>query len=105
MYDEIITLVTREKKIDTFGDISEVTKERDVFAALKSVTQSEFYQAQAVGQKPEIKFALEDYRDYRGEQRIRYRNSEEDITEEYAVMRTYRKGKGIEITCRKGIEG
>lgn len=53
---------------DPYGDPAMELKLSDaVFAELKSIGQSEFYQAQTAGQKPEIKFKLTDYMDYQGQ--------------------------------------
>lgn len=103
MYDEIIKLVSVTKTIDEFGDAIETREERKIFAELKSVGQSEFYQAQAVGLKPEIKFVIADYLDYAGEKQLKYApyNGPEDI---YAVIRTYRNENELEITCKRGID-
>lgn len=103
MYNEVIKLVSVIKSADEYGDIVETETERTVFAELKSVGQSEFYQAQAVGMKPEIKFIIADYLDYKGEKRLKYQPYH-GTEEEYEVIRTYRNGNRLEITCKRGID-
>ena len=63
----------------------------EVFAELRSIGQSEFYQAQATGYKPELKFVLADYLDYNGETLIEYTGTL------YRVLRTFRAGQALEI--------
>lgn len=100
MCNECIYLVEYRKtdRKDRYGDcIKEVVKKQR-FADLKSVSQTEFYQAQTIGEKPELKFVLEDYHDYSGEQEIIYEGYR------YKVLRTYRtKINSIEIVCYGGV--
>lgn len=76
--NDLITLVTE-------------TTRRDVFCGLRSVGQTEFYQAQATDYRPELKFVLADYLDYQGETYVKYGG------ELYSVVRTYRDGQALEI--------
>lgn len=103
MYDEIVKLVSVEKSKDEYGDIQENTTERVVFAGLKSIGQSEFYQAQVAGFKPEIKFVLADYLDYKGEKQLKY-TTQNGTEEVFSVIRTYRTGCEMELICKRGIE-
>lgn len=64
---------------------------RDVFAGLRSIGQSEFYQAHAIDYHPELKFVLADYLDYNGETMVKHDGNL------YRVLRTYRKGQELEI--------
>lgn len=103
MYDNVITFVSEAKTVDEYGDSVVTETKRNVFAELKSIGQSEFYQAQAVGLKPEIKFVIADFLDYQNEQKILYApfNGTE---EEYTVLRTYRTGNSLELVCKRGID-
>lgn len=104
MFNEVIKLVSQVKSVDAYGDIQVSETEREVFAELKSITQSEFYQAQAVGMRPELKFVIADYLDYAGEQIIRYKDYATNKEETYSVIRTYRNGNALEIVVRRGVE-
>lgn len=104
MYDEVIKLVSQTKGTDARGNITVVETEKQIFAELKSVTQSEFYQAQAAGLKPEIKFVIADYFDYAGEKVVRYRPYGSSVEEEYSVLRTYRQNDTLEIICKRGVD-
>lgn len=104
MYNSVITLIDVQKTIDEYGDAVEARSERNVFASLKSVSQSEFYQAHAVGLKPEVKFVLADYLDYKGEMVLRFQDFNEDEAQEYSVIRTYRNGTELELVCKRGID-
>ncbi len=69
-----------------------------VYAEIKSIGQSEFYQAQTADIKPEIKFRITDYMDYQGQKYLIH----EGIR--YTVLRTYRtNGNELEITCYGGV--
>lgn len=103
MYNEVITLIAEDKTVDDYGDLIARQTRRTVFADLRSIGQSEFYQAQGVGLKPEIKFVLADFLEYRNEQKIEYTDFN-GFTEIYTVLRTYRNNNELELVCRKGIE-
>lgn len=103
MYDSIITLISESNTVDEYGDTVTVETERTIFAEVKSIGQSEFYQAQAVGLKPEIKFLIADFADYQNEKKLKYTpfGGTEDI---YTVLRTYRTKNQLEIVCKRGID-
>lgn len=90
--NEVITLIHQTHGVDDYGDPTITESTRDVFAKLGSIGQQEFYQAHAVGLKPEIKFVLTDYLDYDGESLVIYEG------QRYRVLRTFRKGQELEIT-------
>ncbi len=103
MYDSIITLIAETNTVDEYGDTVTVETERTIFAEVKSIGQTEFYQAQAVGLKPEIKFVIADFADYQNEKKLKYTSfgGTEDI---YTVLRTYRTKNQLEIVCKRGID-
>lgn len=92
MYNEVIQLRSYTESVNDYGIPTRTTNDRTVFAQLKSIGQSEFYQAAADGLKPELKFILADYYDYQNEKEIVYNNKV------YSVLRTYRDNNKIEIT-------
>ena len=104
MYDSVIKLISETKNVDEYGDIVIEKKERSVFVELKSIGQSEFYQAQAVGLKPEVKFVLPDYLEYEGEQKLKFQDFNENEEIEYSVLRTYRNNNTLELVCKRGID-
>lgn len=98
MYSEVIALLGKETVVNVPGQGRKKTQtRREIFAKLLSVGQQEFYQAQATGLKPELKFEIADYLDYQNEKELIH----EDI--KYQVLRTYRKGKALEITVYGGV--
>ena len=103
MFDNIITLIAETYTVDEYGDTVATQTERTIFAEVKSIGQNEFYQAQAVGLKPEIKFVIADFLDYNGEKLLKYApyGGTEEI---YTVLRTYRTRYNLEIVCKRGIE-
>lgn len=80
--NEVITLISEAGR-------------REVFCALRSIGQSEFYQAYATDYRPELKFVIADYLDYSGETLIEY----EGVT--YRVIRTFRAGQELEIVVAR----
>lgn len=103
MYDSIITLIAETNTVDEYGDTVTVETERTVFAEVKSIGQNEFYQAQAVGLKPEIKFVIADFADYQNEKKLKYTpfGGTEEV---YTILRTFRTRYNLEIVCKRGIE-
>jgi SPP1 family predicted phage head-tail adaptor len=97
MYNEVIYLSAKKSQINNVGNRIQ-TEERVLrLAKIKSIGQSEFYQAQAQGLKPEIKFVLADYLDYNNQEEVIYNGFR------YKVLRTFRTGSELEIVCYGGI--
>lgn len=103
MFDSVITLMKENDTVDSYGDTTQTFTERTIYAEVKSIGQSEFYQAEAVGLKPEIKFVIADFADYQNEKQLKYTpfGGTEEI---YDVLRTYRNKLNLEIVCARGIE-
>lgn len=95
--DDVLTLVTRTQTRDNSGDPEISESSRDVFCEVRSVGMREFYQAQATGLKPEIVFVLSDYLEYENETEVIYKGKT------YRVLRTYRKGLSLEMTCYREV--
>lgn len=100
MFNQIITLIKRipNGTVDEYGDPVDVEERRDIFCAIMSIGQSEFYQAATVGVKPQLKAIISDYLDYQDEQ--------EAVVDGvlYKVLRTYRKQSNeLEITLYGGV--
>lgn len=104
MFNDVIKLVAEAKTVDEYGDITTTETERTVFAELKSIGQSEFYQAQAVGLRPELKFVIADYLDYQNEQLVRYTDYATGREETFSVIRTYRNGNSLELVAKRGVD-
>lgn len=97
MYNDVIFLISTQKTKNKVGDLIEERIKTMRFAKVKSIGQSEFYQAQAQGMKPEIKFVFADYLDYDNQEEVVYNNFV------YKVLRTYRQGNEMEIVCYGGV--
>lgn len=99
MYNEIIYLVTKTTETNKVGDSIKKEEKKMRFAKLKSIGQSEFYQAQGQGLKPELKLVLPDILDYEGQEEVIYNNFR------YKVLRTFKPDNTneIEIVCYGGI--
>ena len=97
MYNELIYLESIQSNVNNVGDLIKTSKRTTRLAKLKSIGQLEFYQAQAQGLKPELKFVLADYLDYNNQEYVIYNGFR------YKVSRTYRNGNEIEIVCYGGV--
>ena len=95
--NEIIILIKATQTTDAYGDLVTTETSREVFAKLGSIGQKEFYQAQAVGLQPELKFILADYLDYEGETLVEHNG------QRYRVLRTYRAGQELELTVYREV--
>lgn len=95
--NEVVLLIKQTESTDDWGDpvITETT--REVIAEQLSVGQAEFYQAHAVGLKPELKFKLSDYLDYDGETLL------EHSGQRYRILRTFRAGQALELTVYQEV--
>lgn len=95
--NDVLTLIQQTQGVDAYGDPVTTESTREVFAKLGSIGQKEFYQAQAVGLQPELKFVLADYLDYDNEPLVEHGN------QRYRVLRTYRKGQELELTVYREV--
>ena len=68
---------------------------RTVFCELRSIGQTEFYEASARDFYPEKKFVMADYLDYEDEQLVEYDGRR------YRVLRTFRAGLELEIVVTR----
>lgn len=91
----LITNTYKENTLSDQGTVEEI--QRKILASLSSVRQSEFYQAQVSGIKPEMVFEIRNF-EYKGEDTILYNNKK------YKIIRTYNKQDGIiELVCSEKI--
>ena len=94
---EVLTLIQQTETTDEYGDPVLTEATREVLGRLDSIGQSEFYQAQAVGLKPEVKFVLSDYLDYENETLAEYNG------QRFRVLRTFRKGQELELVLYREV--
>lgn len=98
---DIIKLISSSWVKDANGVNRKAETSRQVFCNVRSVTQSEFYQAAQMGIKPEYRFIMFKY-DYQNEMIIEYNGVR------YSVYRTYfAEDDLIELNAQKaaGING
>lgn len=95
--NDILSLVQQTHSVDDYGDPVVTETSRDIFCGIRSIGQKEFYQAQAVGLQPELKFVLADYLDYNDETLVVYNG------QRYRVLRTYRTGQELELVCYREV--
>ena len=96
-----ITLIKLVDARNDFGDLVPAEERRTVYAGEYSVGMSEVYQGMAVGYKPEVKFLLENWLDYHGEECLEY--TPFGLTEpiRLTIIRTFNRGDALELTCQK----
>ena len=94
----VISLITETRS--RHGVHETVTEsEREVFAEIRSVTRSEYYNALNAGIQPEYVFKLTVEDDYQKEHFLRYEG------QKYRIVRTYLTDDGgIEITAERSDE-
>lgn len=96
--NEVLTLIgLAQGGTDDFGDPVTTETSREVFGRLGNIGQSEFYQAHAVGLKPELKFILADYLDYEDETLVEYQGRR------LRVLRTFRTGQELELVLYQEV--
>lgn len=81
--------------VDILTLLDDNYRPRDVFCAVRSIGMKEFYQSNATDFHPEIKLVLSDYLDYNGETLAIHDG------QLYRILRTYRTGTELELTCEK----
>ena len=93
IFRDIAFLITATDSVTAAGDAIETLAERQIYCNKKSIRQSEFYQAQASGLRPELMLEIRSI-EYSGEELIRYG------TKTYTIMRTYDTGEFVELICQ-----
>lgn len=94
LFREIIDLISITTTENDMGDPIETPSKLQVFADKQSIRQSEFYQAQTTGLRPESMFVIRSI-DYSGQPKLEYNSKT------YAIIRTYEKdGELIELVCQ-----
>lgn len=93
LFRDVVELVDITYTTNDIGDAIQQETKRQVFANKKSIRQSEFYQAQATGLRPELMFEIRT-EEYQGEPSLEYEGKQ------YNILRTYDKnGEIIELVC------
>jgi SPP1 family predicted phage head-tail adaptor len=100
LFREVIKLVSAVETANAMGDpVKVLTKSADIFADKKSIRQSEFYQAAAVGLRPELTFVIRTI-EYDQEPML------EHNSKTYNIIRTYEKDDElIELVCSGVVNG
>lgn len=96
MMDDVIKLISTTYTYDAYGNEVPTETLRQVFCKVRSIGRNEFYQAAQNNLHPEFVFVLSHYRDYHGEEKIRY-TAWDGIEKTYSVLRTYRLGDSDEL--------
>ena len=95
LWRDQLKLISISNNTNAIGDLIETETKKDVFCNKKSIRQSEFYQAQAEGLRPELMFEVR-LADYSDEKRLEYNSVA------YNILRTYTKNfEIIELICNK----
>lgn len=99
-----IVLIKEADGRNEYGDLVKVQWRRTVYAGEYSVGMTEVYQGMAVGFKPEVKFRLENWLDYHGEEVVEYTPFGFTDPVRLRVLRTYNDGDALELTCYRDNE-
>lgn len=96
-WKDTINLITMTATTNDSGDSIPSESSKTVFANKKSVRQSEFYQAMAIGLKPELMFETRKS-DYSGQEWLDFESTR------YQIIRTYSKNDEIvELVCKSKV--
>jgi hypothetical protein len=100
MYWRDFGYLCKEKtELDRFRKPHKEYEETPVYCNKKSVRQSEFYQAQAQGYKPEAVFEIRAF-EFNGATHFRHAAANDPGGKLYRIIRTYERGGDImELTC------
>lgn len=99
-----VDLIGQTETVDAYGDHVITETRRSVLADDHSVGMTETYQAMAVGYKPEVKLVLTNWLDYGGEEYVEFTPFGRTEAVRLKILRTYRNGESLELTCYKGVE-
>jgi SPP1 family predicted phage head-tail adaptor len=95
LFRDVAYLCTITFTENDLGDIVETLAESLVYVNKKSVRQSEYYQAQATGLKPELMLEIRTI-DYNDEERLKFDNKY------YNIIRNFSKnGEITELICNR----
>ena len=97
--DDICYLVAESPAAHGIFDAPQETA-RMVFCSVQSVSRMEFYRALENRLHPTIGFVLQDAIEYQGEKIILW-TPRGGTQQRYRVIRTYRTGDALEITCEE----
>lgn len=100
--NDIIKLQETTYTVDASGNEIPEKTPREVFCDVRSVTRSEWYDAGQQGIRLSYVFRLSHYVDYHGEPTVLYTDWT-GAEKEYTVVRTYRDGDAIELTCSERV--
>ena len=95
--EDSISLVSETFDVDENGFEKQSLSERDVFAEIYSVSQSEFFEAGRNGFKPEMKVRVWSV-EYNNERLAKYH----DVV--YEIYRTYVFGDKTELYLQRGVD-
>lgn len=92
-FSDKINLITLTSTTNAVGNSITSQTKKEIFADKKSIRQSEFYQAQQTGLRPELMFNVYT-EEYSNQELLEYNNIE------YTIIRAYEKGEFTELVCQ-----
>jgi hypothetical protein len=94
LFNDVAYLITAIPSVNAAGDAITTNSEKLVYCNKKSIRQTEFYQAQASGLRPELMLEVRSI-DYSGEEQIRFG------AKTYNIIRTFDKNNEFtELICQ-----
>lgn len=90
----LLYLLSEKQVKNIYDEIISTETSRKILARTKNISQTEYWQAQAAGFKPEIKFIIR-ASEYKNEKKLKY-----DM-QTYIINRTYQDGSYMELVCYK----
>ena len=95
--NDIIELISFKNEVNQVGNTIKSKTYKRIFANEKSITQNEFYQAERVGLKPQLRFEVYSI-EYGNELLAKYKEVE------YKIIRTYKTSADKIELILEGVE-
>lgn len=93
---DVLILIAQTITVDDYGNEVATETEKQVYAEVHSITQTEFYAAADTELNPQYRFDVF-FDDYQGEAICMYKG------QRYAIYRTYRAGDNLELYVERKI--
>ena len=100
MWESTCNLIAQTYTVDAAGNSVPVRTQRTVFCKARSITRSEFYQAEVAGLKPAAILVIPFSKDYDSEKVVAWEGKE------YTVTRVYQRPDkdAVELTIEERID-
>ena len=98
-FDEVAYLLEVKRTVTDRGSLAEELIMTEVLVQYKSIGYREFYQAEAVGMKPQMILVMAEFLEYEGQKQVEFRKRR------YDILKTFQKigERTLELTLSAPI--